>query len=65
MVLHHVKNLNTLLSEINRITKMGGYFIIKEHDSFNNLDNMLIDIQHAMFSIVERNEKDFKKKILC
>ena len=60
MVLHHVKNLNTLLSEINRIMKMGGFFIIKEHDAFTNIDYMLMDIQHAMFSIVERQETDYK-----
>ena len=62
MVLHHVKNLHLFLTELNRVTKMGGYFIIKEHDAFTNLDYMLMDIQHAMYSIVIRNEKDYKER---
>lgn len=54
MVLHHVQNIEFTLKEINRITKMGGYFLIKEHDSSGVIDQMYDDIEHAMWEIVWR-----------
>lgn len=49
MSLHHVHDLDTMISEISRVLKPGGYFFIKEHDCWNAFDAMLVDIEHAIF----------------
>jgi SAM-dependent methyltransferase len=49
MCLHHVKNLDTMVSEIHRILKPGGYLFIKEHDCWTEYDAMLVDIEHCMY----------------
>jgi ubiquinone/menaquinone biosynthesis C-methylase UbiE len=59
MVLHHVKNLSKLLKEIHRVLKRGGYLFITEHDAMTDFDKMLIDIQHAIYELVYRNNKSF------
>lgn len=59
MVLHHVKDLDFTLREINRVLKKDGYFFIKEHDCFNCIDEMLTDIEHTMYNYVyAKKEKD-------
>lgn len=57
MVLHHVQNLDYVLDEIQRVLKPGGYFLIKEHDCWNVMDGMLIDIEHSIYRILVDNEK--------
>jgi len=59
MVLHHVKNLYNLLSEMNRIIKKGGGIYLIEHDCFTDADKMLVDIEHAMY---EKQNVNFKDK---
>lgn len=49
MVLHHVVYLEELVNDIYRILKPGGIFYIKEHDCWNAMDAMLIDIEHGIF----------------
>ena len=61
MVLHHVKELDVCIKELNRIIEMNGYLYIIEHDASSNMDYMLCDIEHALFEIVDRNNFDFKK----
>ena len=48
-----------MLREINRITVMNGYFVIREHDAFTNNDYMLCDIEHAMWDVVRRQDTKF------
>ena len=55
MMLHHVKKLNLMLSELSRIIKKGGYLMIREHDCMNYADYMLADIEHMLFEKVVRN----------
>jgi ubiquinone/menaquinone biosynthesis C-methylase UbiE len=62
MVLHHVKNIDNLLSEMNRIIKMGGALYLIEHDAFTDGDKMLVDIEHALY---ETENKNFKKEYYC
>ena len=50
-VLHHIKNLYFTMYELNRITKLGGFIYITEHITYNNLDRMLVDIEHRMFEV--------------
>ena len=49
MALHHVKNLSEICSELNRIAAPDALLVIKEHDCWNSLDAMLVDVEHAMY----------------
>jgi len=62
MVLHHVKDLSIMMSEINRIIKMGGYIMIREHDAMTYADYMLIDIEHMMYEMVQRDNDNAPKE---
>nr|QQV29274.1 SAM dependent methyltransferase [Kaumoebavirus] len=50
MSLHHVTNLDDTIAELSRVLSPSGYLFIKEHDCWNAMDAMLIDIEHAIFS---------------
>jgi SAM-dependent methyltransferase len=57
MALHHVSDLDKMVSEISRVMKPGGYLLIKEHDCWDAADAMLVDIEHAIFvSRLERTD---------
>lgn len=62
MVLHHVRPIEKLLSEISRILKPNGYFFIREHDAMCKFDYMLCDIEHALYDVVQRNDMTFFDK---
>ena len=62
MVLHHVKNLNFVLRELNRITTMGGYIYVTEHQAVNNSEKMLCDIEHSIYEISYRSHYDYHTK---
>lgn len=49
MVMHHIKNLDFVLSEITRILKKGGILIIREHDAITIFDKLLIEIEHMVY----------------
>jgi SAM-dependent methyltransferase len=51
MVLHHIDDitLSFRLKELHRIIKKNKYLIIREHDASNNIDAMLIDIEHRLY----------------
>ena len=59
MVLHHVRPLEKLLSEISRVLKPNGYFFLREHDAMSTIDYMLCDIEHALYDVVQRNDTNF------
>lgn len=65
MVLHHIENLEFTLKEINRITKLNGFFILQEHDAFNIIDFMLCDIEHRLYMTIfsKNNKKTIKSNI--
>lgn len=50
--LHHMKNINNVISELYRITEPGGYVIIREHDCDSGFVKILIDIEHCVFECV-------------
>jgi ubiquinone/menaquinone biosynthesis C-methylase UbiE len=61
MVLHHIKKLGFVLAEINRCLKKGGYLILREHDLYNNIDYMITDIEHNLYSTITlKGEEDTK-----
>jgi SAM-dependent methyltransferase len=51
MVLHHVENLPSMISEIQRVLKSGGYFVVADHDCWDAMDAMLIDITHLIYQV--------------
>lgn len=55
MTLHHITNVENTLSEVKRILKPGGLFIIREHDCCFPLLSVVIDIQHALYERVWSN----------
>lgn len=55
MVLHHIKNLPSMLSEVSRILKPGGRFIVADHDCWDAYDAMLIDIEHLIYMVGGEN----------
>jgi SAM-dependent methyltransferase len=59
MVLHHVRPIEKLLSEIVRVLKPNGYFFIREHDAMCKIDYMLCDIEHALYDVVQRDDMGF------
>jgi ubiquinone/menaquinone biosynthesis C-methylase UbiE len=56
MSLHHVVRVEDIIREVNRVLSVGGIFYIKEHDCWNAIDAMLIDIEHNIFTYC--NEPD-------
>jgi ubiquinone/menaquinone biosynthesis C-methylase UbiE len=57
--LHHVKDLNKFISEIARITKPGGYFILIEHSVITDYDRLFINIQHLLYTVLYDNRMNF------
>jgi ubiquinone/menaquinone biosynthesis C-methylase UbiE len=51
MVLHHIPNLKSTLSEIRRVLKPGGIFILREHDCPNKYIRSIINLEHAIFEV--------------
>lgn len=50
LVLHHVDIIDNVLNECYRLLKKNGIVVIIEHDVWNDYDNMIIDLQHTLFS---------------
>lgn len=48
--LHHLKNLNVIISEFDRISRIGTYLIIREHDATPSLQPFL-DFIHLIYLI--------------
>ena len=62
LTLHHIENINNMLSEIYRILKKNGIFILIEHDGLTYNDQLIIDIQHSMFAFLYDNNKNYIKE---
>lgn len=50
LTLHHIDNLLDAIKEAKNKLKKNGYIIIVEHDVWDDNDNMIIDIQHNIYS---------------
>jgi ubiquinone/menaquinone biosynthesis C-methylase UbiE len=53
MVLHHIKHLEIILKEINRVLKNNGLLLIKEHDADSEYMNWLIFLEHLLYDVIE------------
>lgn len=49
MTLHHVPNLDFILKELNRVMRPGGYLVLREHDVENDIDKLIIDVEHMIY----------------
>jgi ubiquinone/menaquinone biosynthesis C-methylase UbiE len=53
--MHHVEDLQSMLSEIYRITKPNGLIIIREHNASNCDVEMLCHLEHLFYGVLEDN----------
>jgi SAM-dependent methyltransferase len=60
MVLHHVLKLDELLTDVYRVMKKGGVFVIREHDSYDKTYSKYLDIIHYYYDLVITNSKEDK-----
>lgn len=51
MVLHHIEELEETLKEIHRCLTPGGIFVVREHDTVDDIDWMLNDIEHGIYTV--------------
>lgn len=51
MVLHHVESLDQMVKEITRVCKPNGVVVIFDHDCWDSMDAMLIDIEHLIYQV--------------
>lgn len=49
MVLHHIEDVESRISELSRITKTGGYLVLREHDCIDSISRMIIDMEHTLY----------------
>lgn len=63
MVLHHVKDIDFLMTETYRVLKKDGILFITDHDAFAYIDKMLVDIEHQLYTeVLYYNSKTEKVK---
>ena len=65
MVLHHVEELDSLLKEIYRILRPGGFFIIREHDCKPENLAMILDIMHGLYACVWSDPPEMPSRNFC
>lgn len=56
MVMHHVEKPEELLKSIYNVLKPKGLLILREHDADSEDLKILIDVQHALYSILHVNQ---------
>lgn len=59
LTLHHIKELDNFIDEITRILKKGGSLIIIEHNIYDDVEAMIIDIQHLFYGAFMDNNLEF------
>lgn len=64
-VFHHVSDVNFLIKEFRRILKPHGIIMFMDHLIFNDMDSMLVDIEHWLWNTAnggKPEEGDFRVK---
>jgi DNA-directed RNA polymerase subunit H len=49
--LHHMEDKDSILSEIKRVLKPEGVFILREHDLKSEFDKKLVDVEHFVYML--------------
>ena len=60
MVFHHVRRLETTLSELRRIISNQGALVIREHNCVTPSDGAFLDITHGLYSLVWSSPVSFE-----
>lgn len=60
MVMHHIENVQETIKLFSSIVNKNGYLLIKEHDCFDEGDQLLVDVEHSLY--LARNESFEKIK---
>lgn len=60
MSLHHIRNIESMLTEIHRVLAPNGLVIIREHDCVTNGLGLVLDVIHGFYSMVWSNPKELK-----
>lgn len=60
MSLHHIQTAAETLTEVYRVLKPGGLFIIREHDCINDDYAAVLDVIHGFYSMVWSNPQEKK-----
>lgn len=60
MSLHHIEEIDKTLSEIKRILKHGGIFLIREHDCNPPELELLLDLMHGFYAMVWADPSEMK-----
>ena len=62
-VLHHIIDIDPVMSELVRKLHIGGYLLIREHDANTDDIKKIIDVEHAIYEVVlkKMNESESKK----
>ena len=58
-VLHHVKDVNDILNQLEELTHSGTILIIQEHNLYESDFAKLIDIEHCIYELVLENNINF------
>lgn len=64
-VLHHIKTIDIILSELYRVLCYGGVLIIREHNCHSNKMYKLIEIEHELHNKVFNPEINEKEAYSC
>jgi len=56
--LHHISDLNKMLTKVHAVLKPNGIFIIREHDNKTPLDNSLAMIEHKAYAYFNKENED-------
>jgi 2-polyprenyl-3-methyl-5-hydroxy-6-metoxy-1,4-benzoquinol methylase len=51
-VLHHIRDVENIIKQLGNLCADGGYILIKEHESEDNIRAKIIDIEHSIYEIV-------------
>ncbi len=58
LMLHHVKHLDILLNDIKRIIKPNGILLIIEHNNYDDIDNLTLDVLHLLYGyLFDKNNR--------
>jgi ubiquinone/menaquinone biosynthesis C-methylase UbiE len=67
MSLHHIEKLKSMLNEIKRVLKPGGYFFIREHNVCTWKLQVILDVVHGFYQKVwpaQPDDSDFSSEFL-
>jgi ubiquinone/menaquinone biosynthesis C-methylase UbiE len=52
-VLHHVEKLNKFMKSLNKVMKIGGVIILREHDCYDDEFADLVDVEHMIWAVYD------------